>query len=83
MRSGTHHTIHAEHAIIGFVAKVATIRPIASAVGSVVIHGLVYPVPDSTAHDEVIALNDVPIVHQVADCVTHGVGILRKCGTDI
>ena len=59
----THHAIHAEHTVVGFVAKVTTIRPIASAIGSVVIHCLVYPVPDSTTHDEVIALNDVPIVN--------------------
>ena len=38
--------------------------------------GLIHPVPDGTAHEEVGALYGVPVVHQSAHGVTHGVGIL-------
>ena len=60
---GTHHSVHAEHAVVGFVAEVAAVAPIARAVGCIVVDGLIHPVPNGTAHDEVIALNDVPIVN--------------------
>ena len=72
---GAHHTVHTEHAVVGFVAKVTAISPIARAVGGVVEHGLVDPVPNGTAHDVVVAFDDSPIVDQVADGVTHRVGV--------
>ena len=60
---GAHYPVHAEHAIVGLVAEVAAVAPIACAVGRIVVDGLIHPVPNGTAHDEVIALNDVPIVN--------------------
>ena len=60
---GAHYPVHAEHAIVGFVAEVAAVTPIARAVGRIVVDRLIHPVPNGTAHDEVIALNDVPIVN--------------------
>ena len=60
---GAHYPVHAEHAIVGFVAEVAAVTPIARAVGRIVVDRLIHPVPNGAAHDEVIALNDVPIVN--------------------
>ena len=60
---GAHHAVHAKHAIVGLVAEVAAVAPIARAIGRIVVDGLIHPVPNGTAHDEVIALNDVPIVN--------------------
>ena len=74
---GAHDTVHAEHAVVGLVvhAEVAAVAPIELAFVVDIVDSLVHPVPDGTAHEEVGALYGVPVVHQSAHGVTHGVGI--------
>ena len=75
---GLHDAVHAEHAVVGLVvhAEVAAVAEEAVTV-VVAIHRLVHPVPDGAADEEVRAFDGVPIVHEVADGVTHGVSIFR------
>ena len=72
---GAHDAVHAEHAVVGLVAEVASVAPVFLAIGGIVVDGLVHPVPDSTSHEEVRALHSVPIIYEVADGVAHGMGV--------
>ena len=74
---GAHHAVHAERAVVGLVAEVAAVGPEALAGGLVVIvHGLVHPVPDGAADEEIGAFDGVPVVDEVTAGIAHGVGIL-------
>ena len=71
---GAHHAVHAEHTVVWLVvvAEVAAVAPESFArLGVVAVDGLVNPVPDGAAHDEVGALDGIPVVDEVADGVTH------------
>ena len=70
-------TVHHELAIVGGVAEVTAVCEVACAILLVVVHGLVYPVPDSTTAEEVGALDSLPVVDEVTYGITHRVGILR------
>ena len=75
---GAHHSVHAEHAVVGFVAEVAAVAPIACAIGRIVVDRLIDPVPNGAADEVVCAFDGFPVVNQVAYGVTHGVGVLRN-----
>ena len=69
--------IHTKHPAIGLVAKVPSIGEIAVAglrIGRP--ECLIHPVPYCTAHEEVGALDRLPVVDEVAHRIAHTVGIL-------
>ncbi len=75
-----HDAVHAEHAVVWLVvhAEIASICPIAFACFGVnVVNGLVNPVPNGATHEEIRALDGVPVVDEVADRVAHGMRVLR------
>ena len=74
---GEHDAIHAEHAVIGPVSVVASVAQISFPIRGIGIDSLVHPVPDGTSAQEVAAFDGIPVVHQVAQRVTHGMSILR------
>ena len=75
---GEEDAVHAEHAAVGLVAEVASVGPVAVArLRVIVVDGLVHPVPDGGAAEEVGRFDGVPVVHQVAHGVAHRVGVLR------
>ena len=68
-------SVHAEHAVIGGVAEVASVAHVAGSVGCVVPYSLIDPVPDGTAAEEVGRFHGVPVVHEVSEGVAHRVGV--------
>ena len=69
-------SVDAERPVVGLVAEIAAIgkeffvRRIAAHVKS-----LVNPIPDGTANDAGVGIDDVPILAEVAEGVAHGVGV--------
>ena len=69
--------VHHKLSIVGRIAKVTSVGQVAfTGLEVVVVERLVNPVPDGTTAEEVGALNGIPVVHQVAHRITHGVCIL-------
>ena len=73
---GVHQAVHAEDAVVWFVAEVAAIGDEATARGLVVVvEAVVNPLPDGAAADVVGRLDSIPIINQVADGVAHRVRV--------
>ena len=73
---GIHKTVHTEVAIVGILAVVTTVPVHRLAVWSLaLVDGVVTPLPDEAAAHDLVGLNELPVVFQIAGAVAHGVGV--------
>ena len=75
---GLHQPVTAEVRIVGLVAEVAAVGPELTPILCFLPQRLVDEVPDASADEAGMRLDDVPVVLQVPDAVSHGVGVLAK-----
>ena len=72
-------TVHNELTVVRSIAEITAISQVAfTGFLVIVVHRLVYPVPDTAALEDRIFLDDVPVVLQIAHTITHRVSIFRN-----
>ena len=74
----THDSVHAEHSVVRLVvlSEVASVSPVGLAGSRVLlVQSLVHPVPDGATHEEVGALDSIPVVDEVSAGISHGMRI--------
>ena len=74
---GKHDTIHYKLSVVWSIAEVTTVCQITFAIFGVIVHSLVYPIPDGTAAEEVGRFDSIPVINQVTASITHRVCIFR------
>ncbi len=76
---GIDETVHAEVAVVGGVAEVAAVGVMRVGKGIVADgKGVIDELPDATAHEAVLGVNEVPVFLQAPGAVAHGVGVLAE-----
>ena len=72
-------TVHNELTVVRSIAEITAISQVAfTGFLVIVVHRLVYPVPDCAAAEEVGRFDSFPVVHQVTAGITHRVSIFRN-----
>src|SRR5690606_3299611 len=65
-----------ESTVIRLIAKISSISQKAfSRLFVVIIHGLIYPIPYGSPHEEVCRLDGLPIINEITCRITHGVRV--------
>ena len=77
---GIYHTVDAEVAVgrSAVFTVIAAVRPVFAAVSGLGGKSLVYPIPDATALQDGILLDDVPVILEVTQAVPHGMGVFAE-----
>ena len=75
---GEHQTVHAELAIVRFVAKITAVGPANAAVVEGFTDGLIRPVPDKPALQARIVAKCLPVISKVAEAITHRMGVFAE-----
>ena len=67
-----HDAVHYKLSIIGSITKVAPISQITNTcLRVIIVHRLVYPIPDSTATEEIGRFHHLPVINQIAAGIPH------------